>query len=80
MSWISVNDRIPEDRVYVLVYNGSYFSITCYLSEYGYHEWSHDDDEYDYKNITHWMILPEPPTNLLPESTKSVFDDKTPID
>lgn len=61
MEWISVKDRLPEDRKSVLAYadNGATFVA------------SHDDDwyvdtgEYYYSsplaNITHWMPLPPAP-------------------
>lgn len=66
--WISVNDRIPEQDVYVL----------CYYTDFGKHQyqtvgklwsangkWDLDiDSEYDIEDekvVTHWMPLPEPP-------------------
>ena len=61
--WISVKDRLPEDRGYYLVayrdkYNES-TSITldmyviCGAGEWWANEFTH--------NITHWMPIPEPP-------------------
>lgn len=61
--WISVNDRLPEDRGYYLVaYQDKYnenTSITldmyvmCGAGEWWTNEFTH--------NITHWMPLPEVP-------------------
>ena len=63
--WISCSDMLPPDRVDVLVYNGVSCSVTCYLYEFflkeGYHEWSHEAEQYDYNTISHWMPLPELP-------------------
>lgn len=72
--WISVDDRFPEndyekhwkERQRYLVYtepNG-----LMYVAKYGYKEygwWSDGSgyvlDERNYRNVTHWMPLPEPP-------------------
>lgn len=66
MNWIRVEDQLPEDRVEILVFNGDACSVTIYLSEfysnYGYHQWSHMDEQYDYSKVTHWMPLPDRPT------------------
>lgn len=61
--WISVKDRLPEERTEVLVYRGSYIgdmmNVYTYLGNgewedsYGY--WSRTEDE----GITYWMSLPE---------------------
>lgn len=49
--WISVNDRLPEKHVGVLVYNGSIHED--FICSSGYF--------YDTLDVTHWMPLPEPP-------------------
>ena len=64
--WISVKDRLPKSNQEVLVYRGGHIgdlmNVYIYVGndkwedEYGY--WSVTDDE----GITHWMPLPEPPT------------------
>lgn len=55
--WISVEDRLPEKDVRVLVYletDRSYTKIdTDRLDDRGFVRW--------YKDVTHWMPLPEPP-------------------
>ena len=50
--WISVEDRLPEERKRVLVYNEG--GITIAWRDKG--EW---DDIF--LNVTHWQPLPEPP-------------------
>ena len=68
--WISVEDRLPEDNLNVLVYaigdnENSVIAMTSYTHKmYGYNiegwrsPWQYFF--YEYK-ITHWMPLPEPP-------------------
>ena len=68
--WISVEDRLPEDNLNVLVYaigdnENSVIAMTDYTHKmYGYNiEGWHSPWQYffyEYK-ITHWMPLPEPP-------------------
>ena len=65
-TWISVKDELPDKNQDVLIYRGNHIGdmmhVYTYLGnnkwedEYGY--WSKTDDE----GITHWMPLPEPPT------------------
>jgi hypothetical protein len=61
--WISVKDRLPEDRVYVLVAFGQATRVSafsyCYKSEEGI--WYRSDGYQTSADITHWMPLPEPP-------------------
>lgn len=61
--WVPVTERLPEDSGYYLVvhrnkYNGSIsiafeMYIKCKIGE-----WWENDYAYD---VTHWMLLPEPP-------------------
>ena len=55
--WISVKDRLPEEDIRVLVYINSDRSYTKLdtdrLSNGKFVRW--------YKDVTHWMPLPEPP-------------------
>ncbi len=54
MKWISVKDDLPCASDDVLLWNGSDREIyICY---------DRDDFEAYYKDITHWMQLPEPPS------------------
>ena len=50
--WISVEDRLPEERKIVLVYDGK----GAWLSWIYKGEW-HDR----FCTVTHWQPLPEPP-------------------
>ena len=67
--WISVEDRLPEVNVDVLVYSRDRKSVfmTHRLDEY--YEKSEDyenkfawNDQGIFNSITHWMSLPNPPT------------------
>lgn len=56
--WISVEERLPEEGVSVLIYGFGCVDIgwvidTGWRSEY--------INDYDEGEITHWMPLPEPP-------------------
>lgn len=71
--WISVEERLPEDNLNVLVYaignnENSVIAMTSYTHNmYGYNiegwcsPWQYFF--YEYK-ITHWMPLPEPPKEV----------------
>lgn len=54
--WISVEDRLPEIGVYVMVFlgkqghNPTTYNF-CQYTKFGFH----------LSNVTHWMPLPEPP-------------------
>lgn len=62
-AWISVKDRLPEERgryiVAVCDYKGK---IGVFDLWFDYPEWyiDEDDDLYQFE-VTHWMPLPEPP-------------------
>jgi hypothetical protein len=65
-NWISVKDRLPEEKEAVLVTDGTDMSVGCL-----YHKQFEPENviptydmscvEFDLGNITHWMPLPEPP-------------------
>lgn len=59
MEWISVKDRLPENKKYVLVWEPKLDKniIARYNEKNGYW-WS---DGYFFVFPTHWMPLPEPP-------------------
>ena len=58
MEWISVKDKLPCESDNILVWEGQYCEIyLCY---------NRDHFERHYKDITHWMPLPEPPTDQPP--------------
>ena len=59
MEWISVKDRLPEDREWVVAYSLSTRQLGCsnclksYVKLYG-----------NYDNVTHWLPLPSLPDNI----------------
>lgn len=53
--WISVKDRLPDEEVNVLIFNG-YIKKTCLLNG----EWLLNS-KLQQEKTTHWMPLPEPP-------------------
>jgi hypothetical protein len=63
MNWISVKDRLPDDYSDVLVYDydGMQYDIGWYDFE-GYKGWVNTNME---DSITHWMPLPEPPSEAI---------------
>ena len=62
--WISVKDRLPEERTEVLVYRGGYIDMMNVYTYLGNGEW---EDSYGYwsktedEGITYWMPLPDLP-------------------
>jgi tRNA nucleotidyltransferase (CCA-adding enzyme) len=63
--WISVEERLPEAGVDVLIWSpiDSQFRRACVAAldrVNGQHFWT---SEYGDEMPTHWMPLPEPPTN-----------------
>ena len=59
--WISVESRLPEDNMKVLIYlrtNHTSWVDTSYFSE---SYWMDEDEESIDYYISHWMPLPEPP-------------------
>ena len=71
MKWISVKDRLPEDKpndpnVFItcdkagFVFGShNYFGGGC-MEVDGFYSLDHEEWVYD-ENVTHWMPLPEPP-------------------
>lgn len=66
MEWISVEDRLPEEDLEILMFADVGEAIVGKLTDQGWisgnqfvswdYIWNHD-----IKEITHWMPLPEPP-------------------
>ena len=68
--WVSVEERLPEDRQVVLfhqkdgfVYCAEYNAGSKLMSPY----WSIDHDCWEAEDVTHWMPLPAPPDRCPPE-------------
>lgn len=67
--WISVKERLPEDRKNCLLwYEYYHYSIEEILPEYGigffiekYGMWYGDPSTGKYVKVLYWMPLPEPP-------------------
>ena len=62
--WISVKDRLPEDKNRVLVwYMGRRYEMPLFAEWDRSQWWDHEGLAFgDYsKHITHWQPLPEPP-------------------
>ena len=64
--WISVEDGLPENDVEVLITDGDMVLGGCWL-DWGCHNglyWNTHNEEkfYALSEVTHWMPLPEPPT------------------
>lgn len=57
--WISVKDRLPEEKEWVLCYCRAKIKEVLRFQN---GEWYHDPNHtYMYGFVTHWMPLPEPP-------------------
>lgn len=59
MEWISVEDRLPENKVRVLLFDNEGFGVVSgrLIASVWYLESEKDLNS----NVTHWMPLPEPP-------------------
>lgn len=57
--WISVKDRLPEEKRYVLVWKADTeaFAFSMYYAEIGV--WVSPGE--DVISVSHWMPLPSPP-------------------
>ena len=53
--WVSVNERLPENRQRVLCYSRSY------MGQDSWEKYTDQDDKWFVKRYTHWQPLPEPP-------------------
>lgn len=68
MEWISVNDRLPEQDVDVILFDGSQvFCGNLTIGSDGYKHWGNQGCDgicygwYQKAEITHWMPLPSSP-------------------
>jgi hypothetical protein len=61
IQWISVKDRLPEAEDHVLATDGETVEKAFwYLNVWDKKVWTYYD-WMDWKGVTHWMSLPEPP-------------------
>jgi hypothetical protein len=65
--WISVKDRLPTTDCEALVFSEK--RIIHAFWEINSGEWLDYQNNWRLHEITHWIFLPEPPTNL-PEVAK----------
>ena len=76
MSWITVDEKLPEVGESILVFDGLgvtwawYFDLqrakSKYLNKAGFYcdagtEFGNDYNYGEVENVTHWMTIPEPP-------------------
>jgi hypothetical protein len=60
MKWISVKDRLPVNSAHVLTWNHQYKDTEeIRIGFYEDNLWL--NEEYINVDVTHWMLLPEPP-------------------
>lgn len=63
MEWIKCSDRLPEKSKHVLCYYGVKSPLRGYMHEGKWYLYFYGGVEESYMhNVTHWMPLPEPPT------------------
>ncbi|MGL4407993.1 MAG: DUF551 domain-containing protein [Zoogloea sp.] len=62
MEWISTNDRVPTQSVNVLLCIDGVVGIGSYSPDFGW--WVTGADFDDDAQVTHWMPLPAPPSNV----------------
>ena len=64
--WISVEDRLPEEHVEVILYNRDRKCVESgWLDDKENIHFSLYDDDFEEHDITHWMSLPEPPKDYV---------------
>ena len=66
MEWISVEDRLPEDGEWVLMFCVEFSGVDKYRAGF-YHgdndglSWLSAANAFGFPTVTHWMPLPDPP-------------------
>ena len=56
--WISVKERLPEDRQRVLCYSRSY------IGQDSWEKYTDQDDKWFVRRYTHWQLLPPKPPKI----------------
>jgi hypothetical protein len=85
MKWIKVEDKLPNAEQLVIAYPcAAPYKCDIYPLIYFRKEFHYIDSNGPYNatlykahGITHWMELPDPPTNLLPELNELVIEQVT---
>ena len=63
--WISVNDRLPEEAVDIIVYTTKKRIAFGYLYDGHFRDEEHEImASWNIGEVTHWMPLPEPPKEV----------------
>ena len=75
--WVSVEERLPEDKQIVLfhqedgfIYCAEYFAGSELMSP----AWFIDNDCWEASEVTHWRPLPAPPDRRTPEEEEDTKD------
>ena len=70
MTWISVSDRLPEKDKNVILFDGNEIFCGTYNGKFKEnHSWGNQCCDgicygwYEKNEVTHWMPLPQPPSN-----------------
>lgn len=60
--WISVKDRLPSHNEWILAFDGEKMCVCWFdLSYHDYLFMFGMSSSQQFRNVTHWMPLPEPP-------------------
>ena len=59
--WIKCSERMPEPYEYVLVTDGEHVEVKWWNGHI-WDCWAPRNSDISYKDVAHWMPLPEPPS------------------
>ena len=78
IQWISVSERLPNKTMRCLVYgSGGGIYTAEFIKSGDWHKWHKLNSKNHYCNPTHWMPLPEPPSNGLIKRTTGGLNETT---
>lgn len=62
--WISVKERLPENDQWALCFMKDKSFGTFRVLQWNYIDWQWNDGNewFDENDVTHWMLLPSPPS------------------